>query len=227
MAQPASNRLRRYGALGLAAFVVGSSLGVACWRLRTVPDARLFTTSPCVAPCWQGITPGDETSPDDVIAIIESLPYVRRISRRGPAIIEWFWHRWPWERSGYNTVYLQGTQVKYVSLSLDIGMTVGEVVDAFGIPEATTAVRMDHYVGLKLYYPTQGITFTAHAVPLDYPALDRATEVREVTYTAPAESLDVWAEDLDLVEHIRPWPGYGAMDLEQYALEWPPEPLHY
>lgn len=105
--------------------------------------------------------------------------------------------------------------VQNIHLAVDFELTVGEIIDKYGPPEAMFAgiAGVDRrYVAVNLYYPTQGIQVRAHILDETGPVLEPATKVYTVLYTVPAESLDSWLASWEFERHIQPWPGYGALD---------------
>ncbi len=180
-----------------------------------VADRSILTDSPCTAPCWQGIVLGTSMEQEEIIQILETLPNVSSI-RQYSSEVRWRWKQRPWRRTGYNSVFLVGDMVNNISLSVDFELTVEEALSKYGLPETTNAVLSgvpEHlYVGMNLFYPTQGLCFTAMVLPWHQPVLEPTTRIVEVVYMVPNESLESWEESLNFDIHLQPWPGYGELE---------------
>lgn len=180
-------------------------------------DRSILTDSPCAAPCWHGIVPGTRMEKEEILQILATLPNFDHVWEPTGGTIAWHWKQWPWRRTGYNTIYLSGPVVHNVSLSIDFELTVEEILDKYGLPEATNygqaGVPEHPYVRMNLYYPTRGLQFTAMVLPWNDPVLKPITRIFEATYTAPAESLESWDESFDFDIHLQPWPGYGKLNV--------------
>jgi hypothetical protein len=182
-----------------------------------IADRSILTDSPCAAPCWYGIVPGDRMATEKVVHILEMLPSVSSV-QQNPAEVRWRWKQWPWRRTGYNCVHsVVGERVDYIYLSVDFELTVEEILGKYGVPEAITVVQAglpEHmYVAIKLLYPTQGLEFDARVLPWNQPVLGPTTEVFEAVYTVPAGSLESWLNSFDFEVHVQPWPGYGELEV--------------
>lgn len=182
--------------------------------LEKTVDRSLLTDSRCAAPCWQGILPGTPMETEEIVRILEMVPSVGHISQhhlpKGTEI-RWFWRT----GSGHNSIFLMRGVVNNISLSVDFELTVEEILDKYGSPEATNAMEAgspEHaYVGMNLFYPTRGLQFKARVLPWNRPVLEPTTRIFEVVYTVPAESLKSWQESFDFDLHLQPWPGYGEL----------------
>jgi len=214
---------RRVGCrvLLIVAGVIVIALALTWLYSERIVDRSILTDSPCAAPCWQGIVPGTSMEEEEIIRILETLPYVdmgsvRRDSLPKGRAISWGWNHWPWRRTGYNWVFLIGGVVHDISLSVDFDLTVEEILDKYGLPEATNAVQAGvpeyPYVAMNLLYPTQGLWFTAKVLPWHQPVLEPTTRIFEVMYTTPAESLESWLGPDIHTMHLQPWPGYGELE---------------
>lgn len=174
----------------------------------------LLESSPCAAPCWQGITPGDKLAEDVIIQKLNALPNVTGIWQPIPRSIDWHWN-WATFR-GPNAIDLNpdGT-VQSLTLYIDVNTTVSEIIDAYGEP---TGVRHgkallpeEGYELLYLYYPLQGATIVVEVTPLDSPELTPASKVEQVTFSKPFASIDAWKTSFDQ-SGVTPWPKYGKLD---------------
>ena len=151
----------------------------------------------------------------EVIELLETVPSVGSIWESQDGLIEWVWKQWPWEGTGYNSIYLMEGRVQNINLSIAFELTVEEVLDKYGFPEATFAAQAgipeDPYVGSILFYPRRGIEFGARVLPDYAPILEPTSRVFEATYMIPAESLESWQESWD-PGALKPWPGYGELE---------------
>lgn len=191
-------------------------IAVTACSVLIEPDKSIITDIPCAAPCWQGIKPGATMTADEVIHVLDALSTVETPWRPTSSTIAWYWNQPPWKRTMYNSVYLENGLVETIRLSIDFDLTVKQIVDKYGIPDAATASEAglpEHrYINLNLFYPTRGLTFSAEILPLDLPVLQPDTKIKEALYTVPAESLADWqAANTDIA--LSPWPDYGAIDV--------------
>lgn len=200
------------------------SLWIACWVLiigvgmmlwiRSQPEnavGGILTDRPCAPPCWQGITPGMVATRDELTRRLRRIPGVKTIWENGPCVM-WLWDRW----EGYSSICVdQDNVVRSISLSVDFDLTVKEIIDKYGPPDATNAVYggvPEHpYVAMNLLYPVHGMWVRAKVLPDYNPTLEPTTKVYEVLYVAPSDSLENWP-GVDITNlHLQPWPGYGAL----------------
>jgi len=189
-----------------------------------VVDRSILTDSPCAAPCWQGIVPGTSMEEEEIIGILETLPYVDMGSVRQDSLpkgraISWWWNHWPWRRTGYNSVFLIGDVVHHITLSsVDFELTIEEILDKYGFPEATIygppLLPEEPYIWMTLFYPTRGLQFRANVYTRFEPILEPKTRIEEIVYLVPAESIESWREaHFDLP--LQPWPGYGELEVPE------------
>jgi hypothetical protein len=186
-------------------------------------DRSILTDDPCAPPCWQGVVPGNTMTKEEVIELLETLPNVGSIWESYPGGIDWVWRQWPWEGTGYNGVDLAESRVHNISLSIAFELTVEEILDKYGPPDATNAVLAGvhrNYIGMSLLYPTQGLWLKARLS--DYrPVLDPTTRIYMAHYLIPADSLESWLGPDMAYMQLQPWPGYGEIDVEAYGLRDP------
>jgi len=187
-----------------------------------IVDRSILTDSPCAAPCWQGIVPGTPMEKDEVIRLLEALPNVSSIWEnkvpKGTTIM-WTWKLWPWRQTGagYNSVFLMGGVVHHITLSVEFELTVEEILDKYGIPEATNygppPLPEEPYMWMNLLYPAQGLWFRAEVYTRVDPVLQPTTRIFEVTYSVPADSLESWLGSHMEAMNLQPWPGYGELEV--------------
>ena len=208
-----------YRVLLVVAGVIVIVLALTWLYSERIVDRSILTDFPCAAPCWQGIVPGTPMDKDEVIQLLEGLPSVGSIWEnrvpKGTAIM-WHWKQWPWRQTGYNSVFLTEGVVHHIRLSVDFELTVEEILNKYGLPEAVNAVQAGvpeyPYVAMNLLYPTQGLWFTAEVLPWHQPVLRPTTRIFEVMYTTPDESLESWLGSSIHAMDLQPWPGYGELE---------------
>jgi len=124
-------------------------------------------------------------------------------------------------------VVLWEDEVVYkIILGLSYDLTVGELVEKFGAPEAIDVgeggIPEHPYWDVVLYYPGLGMRFLARA-PWESHRLESTNEVTLSTYFVPTsiEELleDMYGSDEKSRERTRSWKGYG--DLFQIYYESP------
>ena len=137
--------VRRFWYWFLLIFVGGVEVVFALTRLGwdradKMADRSILTDSPCAAPCWQRIMPGTAMEVSEVVRIVEGVPNassVRQYIRTEGTEVNWRWKQRPWRKTGYNSVFLIDGVVHNVSLSVDFGLTVEEILAKYGPPETT------------------------------------------------------------------------------------------
>lgn len=173
----------------------------------------ILTGIPCAPPCWQNITPGDSITADEIISLLGTIPGISGYRIRGGSI-EWSW-RWYRSNIHENTIYLNRQTLELIALKVDTKLTVEQILDKYGFPEAThialTGLPEHQYVLVRLFYPLQGVVFAAR-LSEQRPVLKPTTKIFEVQYTIPAESLSSWETAVaDWLPTHHLWPGYGNL----------------
>jgi len=206
--------------LTMAVVLIG---GVLVWvGLETSADKGgtvqgILTGAPCAPPCWQGITPGTSMERQEVIRLLKKIPNVDTVWESGAAI-RWTWKQWPSEGTGYNSVYVSWDGVVHdIMLSVDFDLTVEEILDQYGLPDATNFVVAgvpEHaYGAMNMFYPAHGFYCTAEVLPYDKPVLEPESRIFQVLYLVPADSMeDRFGSDVNSMD-LQPWPGYGALEV--------------
>jgi hypothetical protein len=141
------------------------------------------------------------------------MPGVIDVRENGLSI-GWSWSNWP----GYNSIYVEENGVvQSISLVVDFELTVQEVIDKYGVPDATNAgpapLPESEYAWLHLYYPQHGLHCRVHVFPDYQPIVKPESIVYQVVYTAPAGSIADWLGSTATEEMcLRPWPDYGELE---------------
>lgn len=198
-------------------------------------DTSLLTDDPCAAPCWNNITPG-VSNENDVRRQLENSPFVKEgsvyqgLDEQGGVPLTTF----SWQSRGKpkNWIYLRDGQVLRVHINLDYDLTLGEIVDKYGSPEAVEASLRgsgELRYSVSVYYPTRGLLFSTTSYSFD-PSVPDATKrfvvsedlaMTGVLYFAPTSLRGLFSEVMlappDMVEYIvtnsQEWQGYGPVDL--------------
>lgn len=102
-------------------------------------DTSLLTDDPCAAPCWNNITPGISDE-NDVHRQLEDSPFVRKGSvehslteQDGIPLTTFSWQA---QGKPKNWIYLRDGKVLRVRINLDYALTLDEIVEKHGPPEA-------------------------------------------------------------------------------------------
>ncbi len=174
----------------------------------------LLEGAPCAAPCWQGITPGDKLTEDEVTQKLKSLPNIAAIWQPIPRAINWHWNRAAF--SGPNSINLSPDDtVLSLSLYIDVDTTVSDIIATYGEPagvrQGKALLPEEGYEMLYLFYPLRGATIVVEITPLGNPELTPTSKVERVDYTNPFASINTWKFSYDQSDII-PWPGYGKLD---------------
>lgn len=115
-------------------------------------DTSWFTSSPCEAPCWYNIIPG-ETSKEDVVQILQNIPGINpdSIGNRGSPIKifdDYFFFKWNdhvegeiWILDNRVSEIILTPKVNGYSPKYSLGLTVGEIIEKYGEPDYVLRVR--------------------------------------------------------------------------------------
>jgi len=195
--------------------LVGWTFVQNSWR-----DRSLLTGSPCDLPCWQGIVPG-VTSSVEAIEILQGLPYVKKGSVKQSGTAEVGGCTWQWRTSGKRILpgmtWQNGT-VDTITLGLNYELSVIEIMDRLGVPEAISTITGGTperwYWIVTFYYPNQGIELKAFTSEFEN-QLEPSTEVGIVSLFIP-RSMEERVDDIEkeiaapLPENfLMQWKGYG------------------
>jgi hypothetical protein len=192
-------------------------------------DKSVLTDLPCAPPCWQGITPGDQVMEDEIVQLLNIMPSVDHVWQPISGTIAWYW-----KRGGANSIYRFGTTVNNISLSFNFRLTVAEIVEKYGIPEAVNwgppPLPEESHTFMNLFYPTLGLQFITEVSTRFEPTIESSTRVSGATYFGPEDSLESWLDALELQDNralratLQPWPGYGKLPALS-SQDLPPSPL--
>lgn len=198
-------------------------LGLRWWAgyRESITDRSLFTGLPCAPPCWQGIVPG-ETTAEEAMQILRASPYVKQdnIEKTGTyalGALRAYWKASP----GGVVVSLRDNQVRRVTFNTPYRLTLGEVVEELGPPEALTAgiagVPEHPWWGISIYYPSIGTLLGVEGEDVNDPYLEPSMRIKAITFVASHSSLKGLLTELfetdgnEYLEHSRPWKGFGRL----------------
>jgi hypothetical protein len=192
---------------------------------------------PCAPPCWYGIIPG-ETSYDEALKIIASLPFVKDIRTREDDRSTWiFWNAnadsgSPSQSDG--GVETEGDLVTFTLIEPfprypepcvarpAPKLTAGDVVKQYGPPEVAwptfTGVEVI-YFEVGLWYPERGVAFYASGTfDPNRECLYQDSPIYRGEFTIPM-TLDEYIDYRfspsyrgEFADELVPWPGFGCSD---------------
>ena len=219
---------------GVVALILFAS-SIVIWRLQQSRwvDRSIITGAPCAPPCWQGITPGF-TQMDKALEILSNSPYIETgsIKRTGTDFsggCTWHW-RSPGRRM-LPALSWQNGIVDTISLGLTFDLTIQEVIDKFGVPEALSMEGGGQpeywYWIIDLHYPSQGIDFRAYT-SVSSNNIEPTTEVG-VVLLFPPETMEERIKEIEEAlnsplpaDYFSDWKGYGdAAELYGGGRQWP------
>ena len=205
--------------LRIVASVAGIALALIWLCSEQAWEKNILSDFPCAPPCWQGITPGTPMEAEQVTQILEEMPAVGYISQHSlpeGTEIRWWWKSRPWQQTetGPNSIFLVEGIVHDISLSVNSELTVEDILNKYGIPEATIygspPLPEEPYMWMTLVYPTRGLQFRAEIITRNDPVIKPSTRISEILYLPPVDSTEDWlAAHSDI--NLQPWPGYGAL----------------
>lgn len=171
-------------------------------------DDSLYTTDEdCLAPCWNGITPG-ETKWTDALIIVEDTPNLEKPTTQnaesGAAIGAM------WKETGGDDccqmVTTEGEVVDWILLQLAPDHTLKELIDARGEPTyAVGTAGNDEQAIMNLFYPDQGLVVFVFVAGAKDGKLSDTSEVVGAYYL-DQDSMDTILKQSSLYD----WHGYDT-----------------
>jgi hypothetical protein len=203
-------------ALAVVAVIAYRSIDQTIQRsAERVLYAELFEESPCAAPCWQNITPGEVITVAEIEETLANLSSVGRVwtSERG---VEFTWKHLEPDTMFTNIVVVEQTTVTSIYLQLAY-ISVNDVIANYGTPQAITTffdpLPERPTVDIAMHYPTRGLRFHLEVSSFD-PTIAPTTPVLTAVYLEPARSFDAWLGSQEPGFTWYPWPGYGRIPNE-------------
>ena len=202
----------------------------SCLRSKeSLVDDSILTDTPCAAPCWQGIVPG-ESSRLEALEVLDDSPYVRQDSLRQAGTGESGGATWWWRVSGRHlqpSIKWTDDVVQEITLGLTYDLSIEQVLDKYGPPEAIHVSKggtPEHWYWIAdLYYPQAGVQFKAYLAEFSN-SLAPSVEVGVVHLFAPTtlerRVIDTYGSGEGtvterIVSHVlstmRPWREYGDL----------------
>lgn len=226
--------LKRALFAGLVTIMLCAS-AIALWKLQQGRwvDRSILSAMPCAPPCWQGVTPG-VTHRDKALEILSNSPYIKQGSIKQVGSISsggCIWHWWSPGRIMQPGLNWQNGIVDTIRMGLTFDLTVQEVIEIFGNPEAVSVegggVPEHWYWIISLDYPNQGIEFRAYTSEYSN-NLEPASEVGAVLLFSPV-SMEERIKEIEAelssplpTDYFSDWKGYGDVaELYNGGRQWP------
>jgi protein-disulfide isomerase len=176
---------------------------------RLLQEDGLVSGDPCGAPCWRGITPG-ETTWEDAIAIIEDDEGISDLQTQTDTMSDLVAAQF---RQVDGDICCQmfaddGLTVSFMFLQTAPLMTVGEVVEAHGMPEYVVIEALTARQGyFNLFYPEVPMMVYSF-VAGEQGELSESSEIIGFAYMT-AEVMDTVLASGPM---LRLWDGYGSFE---------------
>jgi hypothetical protein len=128
------------------------AISIMLFTCNPQPDMSWFTLSPCEAPCWFNVVPG-ETLKEEIVPILQAIPGIDpdSIGNRGfPIEIFDDVYFFDLHKSLEGEIWLLDNRVSEILLTpkkngytkkYSLGLTLGEIIDKYGEPDYVLLVR--------------------------------------------------------------------------------------
>ncbi len=172
-------------------------------------DTSLVTGEPCLAPCWQGITPG-ETAWRDALVFLEDTDEYTEVTPRLIGEITPDEEVATWRQVGGEVCCQVSTRdgetVSVTFLRLAPDMTLGEVIEAYGEPAYLTAndYKPEEAV-LNIVFPEHSLLVVVFMAGLETGEIQPENEIIGAVLTTPED-----IEQLVQTSELYTWDGYGS-----------------
>ncbi len=163
------------------------------------PDMSWFISSPCEAPCWFNVVPG-ETSKEEIVPILQTIPGIDpdSIGNRGfPVEIfddEIFddYYFFDWHNHIEGEIWLLDNRVSFIILTpktkgyvpkYSLGLTVGDIIEKYGEPDYVLRVRQLGPGPLPIsdaMHPFVALIYTEQGIAMEYDAYYLPERVRNL-----------------------------------------------
>jgi hypothetical protein len=222
----------RLGSVSLLLLVALFMTG--CFPIWGGLDAGLLSGSPCKAPCWQNLTPGQSTSAD-VARFIGNLSkedwpgreerttasgckWIRLADTTGPEV------------NALTDLYTRDGKLAFIESTPKLGPTLKQVTDHFGAPESFKAVEISGPESplemLEIYYPAKGVAFGVSVGKEDVGRVEPSMRVNKVEYFMPGDLTAYFttrhacsrseqearqAAEVEVRKFVQEWSGFGQI----------------
>jgi hypothetical protein len=168
-------------------------------------DTSLITGTPCSAPCWQNITPG-QTKWSDALTVVQDNstmddPTLQNDPNGSAVVAEWQ------EKGGQSCCQMfskDGSTVSIILLRTAPTMTLGQVIDKYGAPPYLLGSTFtDDQAIMNLVYPDIPMVVYGFVAGAANGRLSASSEIVAVMYLTQ--------EDMDLLlktSNLHEWAGY-------------------
>jgi hypothetical protein len=225
MIKTKKNRNTIFVILLLIILVAPTSIIVKQKLIRdTIRESMFEKHQTCNLPCWNEITPGF-TAGKEVINILEETAYIKKGSMQQAGSDNNGGCIWNWTVSGKRQLPKIGWEngiVNEITLGLPFNLSVDEVLDEFGNPEAVSIWRggiPEHwYWIIDMLYPQAGIQVKAYTKDFSS-IIESSSEVGVVILFSPTtieNRINKIYPDPNVRSTIRlysTWKGYGDLEI--------------
>ncbi|MBN2469910.1 MAG: hypothetical protein JXN59_04220 [Anaerolineae bacterium] len=176
-------------------------------------DRSLVSGEPCVAPCWNGIVPGETTWTEAITLVQNDEAFAGFETEANEGLLQAIWQKAGSEQFCCRLLS-EGEEepVSYVFLALSPGIIVDEVLRQHGDPTyVTTFDFTDAESVIQLIYPDQYMVISV-VVGDSTASLLANSDVVAVLYMSPGEMQLI----LDTTE-LQAWNGYQSYSAYQSA----------
>lgn len=219
-------------AVGIVLFIILFSGVMTVLRNLVYKPSTILTSTECDPPCWYDIQPGKSNS-SQVYTKLKQINGVNQYSILGEfdrnnklTRVYWFFERPAVDSTG--SVYFDNDRVTAISILTISSLQLADVFNKLGEPDQYWK-EIGHgddrdYVDVMLIYPTKGYlveTIIDFEGEMHEVEIKNTTSVFRVTYFDPA-LFDKLLETRILIEKpvggrtgsLQPWPGLGAISIE-------------
>jgi hypothetical protein len=153
--------------------------------------------------------------------VLEQSSYIEKDSLKQTGNLTVGGANWQWKVSGKRmqpSLFWRDDIVEEITLGLTFDLTLDEVIERFGVPEAVVVNEGGQpekwYWIIDLYYPSKGAQFKAYSTEFS-DLIESSTEIGGVTLYSPMPLEERLQNQYNatilphIMEILRPWKGYG------------------
>lgn len=210
----------------LLLFLVIAVIAVYIFQMitrNTMKEDLFVTNHSCSLPCWNNITPG-LTKSKVAIDILQEIAYIDKDSIQQSGIDVLGGCIWNWTVPGRRItsgLSWQDGVVREIKLDLAFGLSVDEILEMFGDPEAFSitegGIPENWYWIINMYYPQSGIQVTVYTSEFS-DSIEPSSDVGAILLFAPT-SIEKRISELfpkinysDIDWLYTSWKGYGDIE---------------